>query len=86
MRTVIEDKTGKFGIECDGGLEYESDFDTKEEAQAIADAHDNGAATYEEALQQINASDPKSLCPECGSEVEGSFNLCDACGKQLLGG
>ena len=51
-REVVRgDKDGRWGIECDGGIEYDFDFDTYEEARAIADAHERGAETYLEALE-----------------------------------
>ena len=49
MRTIFEED-GKFGILCDGGLEYETTFDTYDEAKMIAAAHDAGAETYEDAI------------------------------------
>ena len=50
-RIIFEGENGKFGIEY-GGIEYD-DFDTQQEAQMIADAHDHGAETYEEAKEYV---------------------------------
>ncbi|MBP8124931.1 MAG: hypothetical protein KAZ26_19970 [Caldilineaceae bacterium] len=55
MRTITESDSFEhpgFGIYCDGEVEYESGiFSTREEANMIADAHDRGATTYEEAVE-----------------------------------
>lgn len=69
-----EEFPGCFGIMYDGGLEYESDtFDSREEAQAIADAHDAGARSYEEACAMIEAAaqsaqpiPPSGMAWRCG--------------------
>lgn len=44
---------GLWGIECDGGLVHDPDFNTQAEAQAFADAYNQGARTYEEAMYLI---------------------------------
>ena len=49
-RRVYQDDSGLFGILRNGELEYPADFETFAEAQAIADAHDFGCETYEDAV------------------------------------
>ena len=46
---VVEHK-GSFGIGGDTWLMYEYDFDTRDEAQSILDAHRDGAENYEQAI------------------------------------
>lgn len=56
MYTVFsaETSTGTwYGIENEGGILYEADFDTQEEAQNFADAHNKGARSYSEASAMI---------------------------------
>ena len=66
FREVFESDTfaGKYGILCDGAIEYEPDFDNYSEAKAIADAHDQGALTYEEAIGEMTACARTQFDPE----------------------
>jgi hypothetical protein len=42
-----------YGIEDEGGVLYGENFDTEDEAQAFADAHNAGARSYEEACAMV---------------------------------
>lgn len=53
MRKAFRGTNKKFGIENDGALEYECLFETRTEAKEIAEAHDKGAKTYNEALEMV---------------------------------
>ncbi len=57
VRTITESDNPEypgFGIDFKGGVEYDpGTFATRAEANAIADAHDRGAKTYEEAASMI---------------------------------
>jgi hypothetical protein len=49
---VFEGDNGMYGIEDKyGAIAHESDFETREEAQAIADAYNRGVMSYEEAAE-----------------------------------
>jgi hypothetical protein len=54
----------KYGIgEGSNGLLYDADFEKKEQAQAICDAHNNGAESYEQACEMAGL-DPVTLQPD----------------------
>jgi len=54
---VFDSDNGHYGIEdSNGAIAYEAIFDCRQEAEAIANAHNHGAFSYEDALTMIEAT------------------------------
>lgn len=72
MYQIYRERTSngiRYGI-CKGqGVLYEADFETKEQAQMICDAHNKGAESYEDACRMAGL-DPVTLQHESKASHE----------------